>query len=325
MMHFANPLGFVALLLPLLLLLLMQRKSKQGMPEGTALIHPLADLLAEHTTQPARKQNNTAWLWLIGITLLTLTLTRPQWVDTNSEDLLHGRDIMLALDVSGSTRAQDFMINGEIVDRLEVIKKTATELIDMRQGDRIGVIIFADDAYTLIPLTPDHNTAKKLIADLENNIAGEKTAIGDAIALATQRMLNNQQRQRVLILMTDGANTAGNIHPIVSLQNAKQHQVRIHTVGIGSHQRVAFPRAVKELPELVQMPLDEALLQHIANETNGLYFLGSDNQALTQISKELNSIEQSGREASLGATSEFYWLPLLGGMLCLMIAGVRHE
>ena len=322
MMHFAMPLGFLALLLPLLLFFVMQKKPPQRKQNGAALIHPLADLLQTHQASSSKK-NKSVWLWLVGITLLSLTLSRPQWIDTHSEDLLHGRDIMFALDVSGSTRALDFVIDGEVVDRLEMIKKVAIDLINLRQGDRIGVIIFADDAYTLIPLTPDHQTVKTLLADLENNIAGEKTALGDAIALATQRLKENQQRQRVLVLMTDGANTSGKIHPIVALQNAKQHNIRIHTIGIGSHNRVAFPKAVKEQPVLVKMPLDEALLQHIADETKGLYYLGTNSEALEKISLNLNHIEQTGRDTPLGASTELYWIPLFIGMLLLIIAGHR--
>ena len=319
MLHLASPFWLALLIIPGIVVFLMQRQNKPT--QQLALTHPMIDALANNSI--AKPSKNIPWWWLLGMILLPLALAKPQWVDTESEDTRYGRDIMLALDVSGSTRAQDFIIDGEVIDRLDMIKHVANNFIDQRKGDRIGVIIFGDDAYTLIPMTPDHATVKKLIADLENNIAGEKTALGDALALAAKRLKDSEQQERIVILLTDGANTSGNTHPLIALEAAKQHQLRIHTIGIGSHRRVAFPKGTLETPELVQMPLDEALLQQVAHETGGLYFMGESSEALNQISDDINQIEQSKHRPHGGATTELYWLPLLLSMCLLFIASLR--
>ncbi len=324
MLHLNAPYWLIALLLPALLLWSLRRQTNRPPPQHTSLTHPLADLFDElKLNQP--QATKTPWYWLTGIAFITLALSQPQWVDTSSEDTRYGRDIMLVLDVSGSTRAQDFLIEGQVVDRLDMIKHTANNFIAQRQGDRIGVIIFGDDAYTLIPMSPDLSTVKKLVAGLDNNIAGEKTALGDAIALASKRLRDNDQRQRVMIIMTDGSNTTGSIHPLTALDAAKTHNIRIHTIGIGSHRRVAFPKAILEQPELVQMPLDETLLQRLASETGGLYFLGQNNETLKRISHDINTLEQRPHAHPLGATKELYWLPLFIGMLFIFFAVLRQQ
>lgn len=328
MLYLAAPWWLSALLLPLLLGVYCYRQAhRQQGDSGTALIHPLANLLGELAqTTPSRLR--FPWLWLSGLILLSLALSRPQWLETHGEDTRLGRDIMLALDVSGSTRAQDFIIDGNVADRLDVIKATARQLIEQRRGDRIGVVVFGDDAYTLIPLTADFVTVLKLINDLENNIAGEKTALGDAMVLASKRLKEasasqQDRRQRVLVLVTDGANTAGDTTPQNALNIAKAQGIRIHTVGVGSHRRVAFPRAVLQQPELVEMPFDEALLQRIAAETGGRYFVGGDSETLLHISQEIDQLEQTEHGIPLGATQELYWLPLGAGLFLLLFAAHR--
>jgi len=324
MLHLHAPYWLAALLLPALVLWLLHRQPPKPQIQENALIHPFADLFSE-LNQAITQTKKIPWCWLTGLTLITLALSQPQWIDTSSEDKRYGRDIILALDVSGSTRAQDFLIDGQVIDRLDMIKHVANNFIDHRQGDRIGIIIFGDDAYTLIPLSPDLLTVKKLIANLDNNIAGEKTALGDAIALASKRLKDNAQRQRVAIILTDGSNTAGKIHPLTALKTAQEHNIRIHTIGIGSHRRVAFPKALLEQPELVQMPLDEKLLRQLASETGGLYFLGESSDALQKISQDINAIEQMPRSTPLGATQELYWLPLFTGMLLLLAPMLRQH
>jgi Mg-chelatase subunit ChlD len=151
-----------------------------------------------------------------------------------------GRDLMLAVDISGSMREEDMLIGNQVVDRLTAVKAVAGDFIERREGDRIGLILFGQQAYLQTPLTFDRATARTLLFESAVGLAGRETAIGDAIGLAVKRLRDAPAAERVLVLLTDGANTAGSIAPLKAAELANEAGMRIHTIGVGGDPRSAF-------------------------------------------------------------------------------------
>ena len=222
--------------------------------------------------------------------LLVLATTRPQWVGDPLELPVSGRDLMLAVDLSGSMEIADFEVNGQRVDRLTATKFVAHEFIGRRKGDRLGLILFGEQAYLQTPLTFDLQTVNTLLMESAIGLAGKATAIGDAIGLAIKRLRDNPQTNRILILLTDGANTAGEITPLKAAELAAKHNLKIYTIGIGADemvQRTLFGQR-KVNPSV---DLDEDSLIAIAAQTGGRYFRARDTEELEKIYAELNRLE----------------------------------
>jgi Ca-activated chloride channel family protein len=222
--------------------------------------------------------------------LLVLATTRPQWVGDPLELPVSGRDLMLAVDLSGSMEIADFEVNGQRVDRLTATKFVARDFIGRRKGDRLGLILFGEQAYLQTPLTFDLQTVNTLLMESAIGLAGKATAIGDAIGLAIKRLRDNPQTNRILILLTDGANTAGEITPLKAAELAAKHNLKIYTIGIGADemvQRTLFGQR-KVNPSV---DLDEDSLIAIAAQTGGRYFRARDTEELEKIYAELNRLE----------------------------------
>ena len=239
--EFQWPWAFALLILPLLWRLLSPKPQQQA-----ALYMPLA---TEQGSNIAPSQNKTPWLissclWLMWA-LLVCSAARPIYIGDAVELPKTGRDIMLAVDISGSMQEDDMQLNGQTVDRLTLVKSVLADFISQREGDRLGLILFADQAYIQAPLTFDLTTLKTLLDESQIGFAGRKTAIGDAIGLAVKRLSDkdkqSEQEQNVLILLTDGQNTAGAVEPIKASQIAAQEDIKIYTIGIGSDQARARP------------------------------------------------------------------------------------
>lgn len=301
---------------------LVARPRRQG--ESAALVHSQAQVLAQLQAQlGVARQVQMPWLWIIGCGALLLALARPQWLLTDAPGSRHGRDIMLALDVSGSMRAQDFSLDGKTVDRLALLKRVVTEFLETRRGDRLGIIIFGDDAFTLAPLTTDVDLLTQLVAELENGIAGEKTALGTAVALGVER-LRPAATHKVLVLFTDGSQTAGGINPEQALALARNEGVRVYTVGIGSGAQVPFPGAPSQT-YLTDMPLNEGVLRQLATQTGGQYFLGSRSEELAAVAREIDRLETRPRSApSDTPRHEWFWIPLALGLALLYLHWRRN-
>jgi len=298
----------------------MRIKSSKCIAATTpAIRHAQADVLLNLIGNTRPHINRAPWLWIIGCICLVLALTRPQWTDS-APNTYKGRDFLLALDVSGSMRAQDFEINGATLSRLDMLKKVVNQFL----GDRIGLIVFADDAYTLSPLTSDMNIVRSLLQEVRHGMAGEKTALGTAMALAAKRLQGNDAKARVLILLTDGSNTAGEIHPDAAAALAAEEGIRIYTVGIGSHQTVSFPRGPNEKPAYTEMPLDEDLLRRIAERTQGRYYAAANTAEVQRIISDIEKLEKIDiTDNALLKHTEWYWLPLIIG-LALLLASQRR-
>ncbi|MEM8548463.1 MAG: VWA domain-containing protein, partial [Pseudomonadota bacterium] len=233
-LSFAWPWMAVAVLLPLLARrwLAPARQSREA-ALTVPLDHPAAFALGEGTESRRR-----SWRWplaVLGWLALVLAAMRPQWLTGEVSAPVTGRNLMMAVDLSGSMEAKDFQLAGRSVTRLTATKAVGGDFIDRRAGDRLGLILFGERAYQQAPLTFDRRTLKTLLFEAEIGLAGDKTAIGDAIALAVKRVRDatRPDEQHVLVLLTDGANTAGEIEPRRAAELAATVALKIYTIGIG--------------------------------------------------------------------------------------------
>ena len=255
--------------------------------------------------------------------LLVLAATRPQWVGEIETLPVTGRDLLLAVDISGSMDTQDMIMGGRSVNRLSVVKKVAGEFIQRRKGDRVGLVLFGSRAYLQTPLTFDTETTSILLDESEIGLAGRETAIGDAIGLAVKRLREDAASERVLILLTDGANTSGEVQPMQATEFAAREGLKIYTVGVGADEmmvrdffgsRIVNPSA----------DLDEDTLMAIAERTGGAYFSARDAEALARIYEQLDELEpvESDQEAIRPVDELFFWP--LGAAFLLAMAGVLY-
>ena len=253
-----------------------------------------------------------AWLFLI------VAAAKPVWISDAIALPVEGRDLMLAVDVSGSMQETDMKINGREVDRLTMIKYVAGDFIERRKGDRIGLILFGQQAYLQTPLSFDRKTVNTLLSEAIIGIAGKATAIGDAIGLAVKRVRSTTDNNRILILLTDGQNTAGEIQPIKAAELAAQEGLKVYTIGIGAdevYRRTIFGNR-RINPSL---DLDEATLKKIASITGGRYFRARNTQELNNIYAMLDELEPLAKEDQFYRPTEtlFFW-PLTLSMLLLL-------
>jgi len=223
------------------------------------------------------------------------------------------------VDISGSMKEADMTISGQPASRIDVLKLVVGEFIERRQGDRLGLILFGTNAYTYVPLTFDLGALGALLADVSTGLAGRHTAIGDAIGLALQSMRKQRSHHKVLILVTDGANTAGFENPIVAAQVAAQKGLTIYSIGIGSD-----AKALGQIYGQQNIPsgiaLDERVLRGIAEVSNGRYFRATNRADLEQIYLELDKLEPLEYEYQAHRPrQELYLLPLASGLLLMLL------
>ncbi|MDX8388832.1 MAG: VWA domain-containing protein [Ghiorsea sp.] len=289
---------WVFFLLPLPWLVQRFSAVKQIQQQGGLYI-PFADELrvageAEHNISSSKLLLGLAWFaWIC----LLLAVARPQWVGEPVEVSRSGRDVMLAVDLSGSMQAEDFTLRGRQVDRLTATKAVASAFIERREGDRVGLILFGSQAYLQTPLTFDRTTVNTFLAESAIGLAGKETAIGDAIGLAVKRLKDTKNTSDlVLILLTDGVNTAGELQPEDGIELAKEISLRIHTIGIGasSMQVSSFfgSRTVNPSADL-----DEVMLNNIAEQTGGKYFRAHDSAELEQVYALIDELEPVERDS----------------------------
>jgi Ca-activated chloride channel family protein len=275
--------------------------------------------------QPHRRRLKLRWLkWLalLAWCLVVLAASRPQWLGDRISINISGRDLMIAVDLSDSMRAEDFEINGQAVNRLNATKSVATEFIENRRGDRLGLILFGSKAYLQAPLTFDTRTINQLLLESAIGLAGERTAIGDAIGLALKRLDANPQGTQVLILMTDGANTTGEVSPAKAANLAAQRGLKIYTIGIGGDETAQRSWFGLRKPNPAAK-LDEKTLREIAWQTGGRYFRAHDTQRLAEIYALIDELEPLDRDkqAFRPISALFHWplglALLLATIICL--------
>lgn len=227
--------------------------------------------------------------WL-AITLLIISLARPQTSSSKQNMTIEGIDIILSLDVSGSMLARDLK-----PDRLEASKDVAREFIQKRPNDRIGLVIFSGETFTQVPLTTDHSVLKNMFTDIKSGMIEDGTAIGDGLATAVSRLRDSKAISKVVILLTDGVNNAGSVDPMTAAEIAKVFGIRVYTIGVGSYGTAPYPVQTPFGIQLrdMKVEIDEALLQDIAVQTDGKYFRATSNKKLEEIYQEIDQLERS--------------------------------
>lgn len=324
---------WIAALLPLPLIVRFILPAKNTLKDAALRIPFMDDFNATITTEKVTKKNIPLMLLAtIAWCLLILASTRPQWLGEPVELPISGRDLMMAVDLSGSMQVEDFKINNQTVDRLQATKHVASQFINSRQGDRVGLILFGRQAYLQTPLTFDRRTVNILLQEAAIGLAGQETAIGDAIGLAIKRLVdldseksdateNQEAQSRVLILLTDGANTAGEITPIKAAELAATNNLKIYTIGIGADEmiRQSFFGAQRINPSA---DLDEKTLKAIADKTGGRYFRARDTNELKKIYSLLNELEPTEKESQnfRPITALFYWPLSIAVFIALIIS-----
>jgi Ca-activated chloride channel family protein len=250
---------------------------------------------------------------------LVVAAARPVWVGEPVALPAEGRDLMLAVDLSGSMAREDFTIGGQTADRLTVVKEVATDFIGRREGDRVGLVLFGTRPYLQAPLTFDRPTVQTFLDESEIGLAGDETAIGDAIGLATKRLRDRPAESRVLVLLTDGASNAGALDPRTAARLAAQEGIRIHTIGVGAD-RVAVETAFGTRVVDPSADLDEETLAQVAAATGGQYFRAKNVEGLANIYREIDRLEPvSGEPIHVRPTRDLFAWPL-GVALALSLA-----
>lgn len=308
MLEFTWPWAFAALPVPLLVYLFFSRAARQD----AALYVPFYQRLSQLQTDSSRVDTNRLLRWLCCILIwlaMVLAVSRPQWVGEAIQLPSSGRDLMLAVDISGSMEARDMVINNVQLSRFEVMKVVVSDFAERREGDRLGLILFAAHAYIQTPLTFDRTTVAKLISELEIGMIEESaTAIGDAIGLAVKHLRERPANSRVLVLLTDGVNNAGAISPVQAGQLARTEDIKIYTIGMGADSLVqrSFQgsRSINPSAEL-----DEENLTLIAEATGGRYFRARNVEDLVDIYAELDTLEtiEQDEQTFRPISVLFYW------------------
>jgi Ca-activated chloride channel family protein len=295
--------------------------------QQAALKVPFLDEFAHITsTSSSTSSPKLFWLAFIAWSLLVIAVARPQWLGEPIEQTISGRDLMLAVDVSGSMAEEDFVTDGQRVDRLTATKYVASQFIQRRKGDRIGLILFGTTAHVQTPLTFDRKTVITLLNEAFIGITDDEpaTSIGDAIGLAVKRLNNNDAKSRVLILLTDGANTAGEISPLQAAKIAADNNLKIYTIGIGADEMLkrSFFGYQKFNPS---RDLDERTLTQIAEKTGGQYFRARNTEELEKIYQILDKLEPVEKESQyFRPMMELYPYPLVFALLFLGFIVVRR-
>jgi len=325
MWSLAWPWMLLALLLPLLARALLSPVTET---QEAGLKVPSFKGFAVLTNRSEAEQllNWRVWLAIIAWALLVLAAARPERIGDELDVPVSGRNLMLAVDLSGSMDAKDFELGNRRVDRLTATKAVASDFIERRKGDRIGLILFGERAYLQVPLTLDRETVNILLMEAFIGLAGEKTAIGDAITLAVKRIHDQEAvgDEQILIVLTDGANTAGEIDPIKAAELAQQIGLRIYTIGIGAEQMLVSSITGGLRPVNPSADLDEETLTRIAAITGGQYFRAKDTAGLQDIYRLLDEMEPVAEpEAGFRPVKSLYYWPLGGAFvltvfLCVM-------
>lgn len=268
-----------------------------------------------------------ALLWLVWL-LLLVAGARPTWIGEPIELPESGRDLMLAVDISGSMNIEDMQVGKSVATRIEAVRQLGANFIASRKGDRLGLILFGSNAYVQSPLSFDTATVKRFLLEAQIGFAGQDTAIGDAIGLAVKRLKERPAQSRVLILLTDGQDTASSVRPLDAAQLAAGLGIRIYTIGIGADQMTLpglFGSSFGSRQVNPSAELDEATLQKIAEVTGGQYFRARNPGELAGIYDVLDQLEPVEQEVvTYRPRQALGYLPLLLALLLSFALALRH-
>ena len=252
----------------------------------------------------------------IVLALLVVALARPQHTNEKVEQKTEGIDIMIALDISQSMQIEDFKPN-----RLQAAKDVARDFINGRKQDRIGLVVFSGDAFSLAPLTTDYDLLKNYLNDINfEMIESRGTAIGSALAVLTNRMRESETKSKVGILISDGDNTAGNIDPITSAELAAAYGIKLYTIVVGQEGMVPYGKDFFGRPQMVENTVDETTMRKIAEIGTGEFFRVTDNEALVSVFKRIDQYEKAEiKENRFKDTSDFYFIYLRWAIVLLLL------
>jgi len=282
--EFASPYYFLLLLLliPLACWQIWKRQKMQASMRISTIL----------PVEIAPKSLKQRFYWLIWATeilvfiFLVVALARPQSAFRQHEVEVEGVDIVLALDISGSMKAMDFKPN-----RLGVTKKVAAEFIENRPNDRIGLVVYAGEAYTQCPVTSDHNTLLGLLEKVKFDIIEDGTAIGDGLGTAINRLRDSEAKTKIIILLSDGVNNRGYMDPYSAAEIAKNMGIKVYTIGCGSTQKAPYPTPNGIV--YVDSEIDEVLMKNIAKATGGTYFRAGNSEKLKDVYEEIDKMEKT--------------------------------
>lgn len=263
-------------------------------------------------------------LWLLALAFGIFAMARPQKLNAHHEVESSGIDILLAIDISGSMEAMDFFLNKQRVNRLDVVKKTVATFIKERPNDRIGLTVFGGKSYLLAPLTHDHPFLLKRLEAVETSKQRDGTALGMALAMATDSLESSTARSRIVILLTDGNNNAGKISPLTAAHATKALHIKVYTIGAGSRGNAPIPVGRdpfgRTIYRNVPVDIDEKTLQAIAQETGGMYFRATSTHDLTSIYQEIDKLETTTRHLKdFSSATDLFFYPLSASLLCFLL------
>ncbi|MBW0236299.1 MULTISPECIES: vWA domain-containing protein [Pseudomonas] len=322
MFEFAWPWLFALLPLPWLMRRLLPAADSGEPVLEVSFLADLEELARRkaRASMPSWRQQTPYWLlWL----LLLTAAARPQWLGEPLPIAASGRDLLVAVDVSGSMDFPDMQWQNEDLTRLELVKSLLGDFLEKREGDRVGLILFGSQAYLQAPLTFDRHTVRTWLDEARIGIAGKNTAIGDAIGLALKRLRQRPAQSRVLILVTDGANNGGQIDPLTAARLAAEEGVKIYPIGIGADPEDTSSKGTFGLNPGVD--LDEPALKEIAAVTGGQYFRARDGRELSAIKDSLDQLEPVTQQPTQARPAQaLYSWPLAGALLLSVLLVIRE-
>jgi Ca-activated chloride channel homolog len=322
---FSNPEFFwLFLILPIILVWYFFKRKEE---KPTLKISSLQGFKTSQSILPKLKPLLFA-MRLLALSALIVAIARPRTVDvSNKNNITNGIDIVIASDVSGSMLAKDLKPN-----RLEALKVVAAKFVEARTNDRIGIVVYAAEAYTKTPVTSDKAVVLEAINSIEyDNVLQDGTGIGMGLATAVNRLKDSKAKSKVIILMTDGVNNAGFLDPVMASEIASEYGIKVYTIGIGTNGNAMFPYAYAPngkgfLFKMMPVQIDQELMKEIAKKTGGKYFRAQDNSGLENIYAEINKLETSKIEELKYVNYDEKFRPLvwLAGLLLLIEILLRN-
>lgn len=329
--QFEWPFMVLLAFLPLVVRLIWLKSTESGQSEDETqvdtLLHPAIENLEACFHSKASSGTFAtrlnlllqALLWIF----LTLAMMRPQWLEPYTETQAMGYDLLLAVDASHSMEALDFNVGGRQVTRMAVLQAVMDNFISYRTGDRVGILVYGSMAYVLSPLTYDLAAVRTQLRSMAPNIAGEGTAMGNAIGLGVKKLRERPEGSRVLILVTDGDSNAGLISPPEAARLAAHEGVRIYTIGVGSTQKFVQIYERGQLTTRDDLLMDESALREIAAITGGAYFRATNTDALEEIYLRIDELEKSQADSrTVMIPHSLYRWPLGAALLTLLLLGM---
>jgi len=318
-MIFRNP--WVLILIPFVLSILFLMRRKRDAPGLRFPNHELCAGIKE--TFRVKFYRNLIYLRVLALILLLFAIAGPQAVTKETKVIREGIDIMLCVDVSTSMLAEDIHLDTQRKNRIETAKDVIKDFVGMRKDDRIGMVVFALNPYLLAPLTLDHGWLRQNLERLEVGIVEDGTAIGSGLLSAMNKIGGREAREKIVILLTDGRNNAGDIPPLAAAEAAKALRIKIYTIGVGSKGAALYPVPGpfgKTIYRSVAVDLDEETLRAIASKTGAAYFRATDAEGLRKVYREIDKLEKQKIEEKIYYTYEERYPPfLIAGLLLLLL------